>query len=75
MVRIIKKRVLFFMGVTLTSILGFFGNFIHTNYSESGSLLINTAHADVPSGGVNTGGGDGCSGDGDGCGGCSDGCY
>lgn len=80
----VGKKVVFFAGIFIASLLSMIGNYFRSNYSKSESLLAPDAHADLVcnqslwtdaqcinyySGGGGDGGGGG-GGDGGGC--CSD---
>lgn len=69
MIQIIKNKVLFFLGIFITGLVGVVSGLVrtNTNFSKDNSLLIPTAHADVALWDWDPGN---CSGDCD-CGGCS----
>lgn len=69
MVRVIRKRAVFFLGILLAGIAGMLGSYLRSSYSKDASPLIPTAKADLACWSCS---GDGCDGCGDGCGGCSD---
>lgn len=47
MVYSIRKRILFFIGIFVTGLVGVVSNYVRTHYSKSGSLIAPTANADV----------------------------
>lgn len=49
MIRNIRRKTLFFIGIFLTGLLGILNSYTRTNYSKSNSLIVPTANADVPS--------------------------
>jgi hypothetical protein len=70
MTKVMKKRTLFYIGMMVTSVLGFFSPQGGAESSGDNSLLVSSVHADTaaysaPGGGDGSGGGAGC----------SDGCY
>lgn len=71
MAKILKKRALFLVGVTITGVISVFSTFYKNNFSKDSSLLITTAYADHLSG-AGDGGGSGGS-DGGGGAGCCEG--
>ncbi len=82
MVRIVKKRALFMVGVLLTTIVGSVSSLVKTNFSKEVSFFVDIAHADIPAAptGGEPAGGDSGAGAGGGAGagadaGCSDGSY
>lgn len=42
-----RKKILFFIGIFLTGLIGIFSGYMRTNYSKSGSLIIPNVRADV----------------------------
>jgi hypothetical protein len=44
--RVLGRKLLFFIGVSLAGILGILGSYMRTNYSKNGSLIVPNAHAD-----------------------------
>ncbi len=48
MVRIIRRKFLFIVGILITGLLGSINSYMRTNYSKSNSLIAPTANADIP---------------------------
>lgn len=44
----IKKKMFFLVGIFFTGVIGILGNYLKTNYTKGGSLIIPTAKADIP---------------------------
>lgn len=49
MIYSIRKRILFFVGVFVTGLVGILSSHIRTQFSKNDSLIVSTAHADVNS--------------------------